>query len=76
MSYHKDLDEYFEEDLENEIARRRQARRTRLCDYCGRAQSVEPPCKFPRRHRGLIERPVDEIADKMRAKYLAENAEG
>lgn len=76
MSYHKDLDEYFEAELEAEIQRRKEARTLCLCDYCRRPQFIEPACKFPRRHRGVIEAPVDDLAEKMRADFYHEKKSG
>jgi hypothetical protein len=52
MSYPKDLDEYSERTLIDEIARRETCRRRGRCDYCGRAHGVAPACKFPVRHAG------------------------
>lgn len=50
MSYPRDLDEISMEELEREVARRRELRAFELCDYCARPYSA-PPCKFPERHR-------------------------
>ncbi len=50
MSYHKDLDEYTEHELRQELARREAAVTEGRCDYCGRPGLVEPACKFPERH--------------------------
>ncbi len=49
MSYPRDLDEYTEAELAAEIVRRREARASGLCDYCGRPPT-ETPCRFPERH--------------------------
>lgn len=51
MSYPRDLDEYSENELLEEIERRRTVRERGLCDYCGRKPTTSP-CKFPERHRG------------------------
>lgn len=53
MIYPKDLDEYTESQLIEEVARRQGARLVGLCDYCGRSFNAVPPCKFPNRHKGV-----------------------
>lgn len=50
MSYHKDLDEYTDTELRQELARREAAVTEGICDYCGRGGLVEPACMFPNRH--------------------------
>ena len=45
-----DLTDIYEDDLRMEIARRYEARRTGVCDYCGREPNT-PVCRFPGRHR-------------------------
>jgi hypothetical protein len=52
MSGWRDLDEYTEGQLQNELARRRALRNSGLCDYCQRAPETEP-CKFPERHASV-----------------------
>ena len=49
MSYQRDLDEFTEEELRDELARREEARRLGLCDYCGRNGNATK-CHFPSRH--------------------------
>lgn len=49
MSYPKDLDEYTEAQLQEELARREDVRAQGRCDYCGGLQT-ETSCKFPERH--------------------------
>lgn len=46
------LDEYDEQRLLDEIRRRRDLRARGLCDYCGRAFSMES-CRMARRHKGI-----------------------
>ena len=50
MTHFKDLDEYREVELLEELARRAQLRQYGRCDYCGRFRDEGEPCKFPRRH--------------------------
>lgn len=50
MSYQKDLDEYTEEQLNNELKRRQDLRNEGKCDYCGQLGNT-PNCKFPERHK-------------------------
>ena len=50
MSFPKDLDEYAETELQDELVNRAKARTKGVCDYCGRRPS-EPVCKFPERHK-------------------------
>lgn len=49
MSYIKDLDEYTEKELLDELQHRKILQDQNLCDYCGR-KSTEPVCRFPSRH--------------------------
>ena len=50
MSYPRDLDEYTDDELTNEIRRRAEHRRLGQCHYCGRPVTAEP-CKFKNLHR-------------------------
>lgn len=52
MSYMKDLDEYTEAELEQELAARARRRKYGRCDYCGR-HPLTRPCRFPKRHYDL-----------------------
>lgn len=45
----RDLAEYEDKQLTDELNRRIRLRRQCLCDYCGRPSSTKP-CKFPHRH--------------------------
>ena len=47
--YMKDLDEYTEEQLEQELRRRFNQRAQGRCDYCGQLKTA-PSCKFHKRH--------------------------
>lgn len=49
MSYPMSLDDYTDDQLAAEIARRTKSRKRGLCDYCKRRPSL-PPCRFPERH--------------------------
>lgn len=49
MSYPKDLEDYSDDELKNELMRRDQARRNGLCDYCMRPYMLRP-CKYLGRH--------------------------
>lgn len=50
MSYPKDLDEYDDEELMEELDKRAVRRKRGICDYCG--QKFEAPsCRFPHRHK-------------------------
>jgi hypothetical protein len=49
VSYPRDLDEFSEEELRDELARREEARRLGLCDYCGRNGNATK-CRFSNRH--------------------------
>lgn len=50
MSYYKDLDEYTEQELKDELERRRTLRDEGKCDYCQQYGNTIL-CKFPERHR-------------------------
>jgi hypothetical protein len=49
VSYHKELDEYTEQQLLDELERRRSLRDEGKCDYCQRLGNTTD-CKFPERH--------------------------
>jgi hypothetical protein len=49
MSYPRDIDEFTDEELLNELKLRDHRRRKGLCDYCTRPRTT-PPCRFPERH--------------------------
>lgn len=53
MSYFLSLDEYREEQLIEELTRRKKMREAGLCDYCSRIGSTTP-CKFPERHKMVL----------------------
>jgi len=57
MSYPRDLEEYSEVELQDELKRRQNARDHGFCDYCGRRFDT-PPCKFPWRHYTACPKPV------------------
>ena len=50
MSYPKDLYEYSDEDLEEEISRRKTYRSKGMCDYCLRPALSTKFCNKQRRH--------------------------
>lgn len=50
MSFQKDIDEYTEKELNDELERRNQLRDQGKCDYCQQYGNT-PPCKFPERHK-------------------------
>lgn len=50
MGYPMDLDEYAEERLHAELIRRRDARLSGRCDYCGCPLDADPPCRFSDHH--------------------------
>ena len=50
MSYPKDLDDYSDETLQQELNRRERARQKGKCDYCGKPRGSEPACRLPVRH--------------------------
>lgn len=54
MSYPKDLDEYTEQEMREELARRMTNRDLGLCDYCGRPGKT-PPCRMRDRHMKSID---------------------
>lgn len=54
MSYHIDLDEYDEQQLRNELDRRKALRDKGLCDYCQRNGGTKP-CKFRHRHSVAVQ---------------------
>lgn len=69
MSYPRDLDEYDDEELKDELARRAELTKKKLCTYCKRAVTASA-CRFPERHKagkngkgGKIETPVLVIGD-------------
>lgn len=49
MSYPKGLDEYTDDELREELARRRRAVASATCAYCERriAECERKPCRFP-----------------------------
>lgn len=49
MSYPIDLDEYSEDRLKGELARRKKLRAKGLCDYCERSWETKP-CAQSDRH--------------------------
>ena len=53
MSYPKDLDEYTDDELKDELGRRKQLMLKGLCTYCNRPGET-PTCKFPDRHRQAL----------------------
>lgn len=53
MGYPRDLDEYTEEELLEELAQRKKLRAEGKCDYCQRAGGT-PPCKFTERHHMTV----------------------
>ena len=53
MGYPRDLDDYTEEELNAELARRQASRRRGLCDYCGRVPQSTEACSKPERHRAV-----------------------
>lgn len=57
MSYLKDIDEYTTAELEAELAKREEANKQGLCDYCHRPRSTSS-CRFPRRHLGTADAPT------------------
>lgn len=42
MSYPKDLDEYTDEELKRELARRERCKKEGRCSYCGRLAQTNP----------------------------------
>lgn len=49
MSHLRDLDEYSDRELENELQQRREREAQGVCSYCGRP-GYTPTCKFENRH--------------------------
>lgn len=49
MSFPRDLDEIGEDELQQELLRRFNARQQGVCDYCGRGPKT-PSCKYSGRH--------------------------
>ena len=49
MSLPRDLDEYSDDELIRELARRADRRENGVCDYCLRPSSATA-CRFPVRH--------------------------
>lgn len=49
MGTPKELDEYTEVELKEELKRRFKAKEKGRCDYCGRYPTDEA-CRFPERH--------------------------
>lgn len=64
MGYPKDLDEYDEEQLQGELARRARLKEKGVCTYCERPQNA-PSCRFPERHNAAapLAIPTLEIGD-------------
>jgi hypothetical protein len=60
MGYLMDLDEYSDEQLKEELERRRKLAKKGLCTYCGRSVDA-PTCRFPERHSEKAERSVPVI---------------
>ncbi len=54
----KELDEYSDQELRDEINRRLGAGWKGQCDYCGRTSDT-PPCKFPERHAAAAGKKVN-----------------
>jgi len=50
MSYPRDLDEYTDQELSEELTARAARRYLGTCDYCSRFKDQGVPCRFPRRH--------------------------
>jgi hypothetical protein len=51
MSYPRDLDDYSDKELMDELNRRYISRQGRNCDYCHRPLGSRPACRHPARHR-------------------------
>jgi hypothetical protein len=51
MSYPRDLDEFSDAELREELASREKSRTEGLCDYCRRKLDSRPACRFPERHK-------------------------
>ncbi len=50
MSYPRDLDDYSDEELMQELNERQHRRHGRLCTYCAQRYD-HPSCKYPERHK-------------------------
>ena len=50
MSYPRDLDDYSDEELMQELNERQHRRHGRVCTYCGGGYDT-PLCKHPDRHK-------------------------
>lgn len=50
MSYPQDLEDYRDDELEQELGRRRRANASGICSYCGRRGDVLPMCKNKAAH--------------------------
>lgn len=50
MSLPRDLDDYDDKELYDELLRRNKQRALGHCDYCKRGVSLSP-CKYPMRHQ-------------------------
>ena len=51
MSYPRDLDDYSEKELRDEISRREVLAKKGLCTYCEGKRNTTP-CQYPARHKG------------------------
>lgn len=60
MSYPRDLDEFEDIELFQEIERRKDDRAKGLCDYCHRAYTTSA-CRFADRHRAPVLRAHDAL---------------
>lgn len=54
MGYRRDLDEYSDEELVQELNRREALRAIGKCDYCQRASNTAP-CRFVKRHQKSLQ---------------------
>ena len=64
MSYPRDLEDYSDVELAEEIMRRARNRAIDRCDYCGKTDE-SPACKYPQRHTtrrdpSMLVRPLTE----------------
>lgn len=64
MSYPKDLNEYTDIELLEELGGRAESRAGGRCDYCGRLP-IEPECKFPGRHGRLFTQVDSEVRRRL-----------
>lgn len=55
MGHGRGIDEYYEAELVRELSQRASDRSEGLCDYCRRPLGADPPCRFPERHRGVVD---------------------